>query len=160
MTGSLEDDINQLSTIVNRINSVICKEDNVVIHIWGHANEQRIGCTPYNYLFEYLHRIDCAHLYVNLMNSCKTFGAKLFADEKTTIWYSEDKVDDSSSFGFEPATGNPEDYTLPDDWDHDFDIPFLIYDCWDEEHSKFDFATYLSKVSEIGGREDLYGTTD
>lgn len=159
-TGLLEDDINRLSTIVDNINSLICDEDKVVIHIWGHANERLVGCTYYDCLFEILHGINCAHLYVNLMNSCRTFGAKLYAGSDTTIWYSTREVNDSSSFGFEPALDNPEDHTLPDDWDHDFDIPFLIYDCWDDEHSKFDFATYLSKVSEKGGNVDLYGTTD
>lgn len=159
VTGLLEDDIHQLSRIVDRINSLICKEDGVVIHIWGHANECLVGCTCYDRLFEILHGITCAHLFVNLMNSCNTFGARRFGNQDVTIWYSKDKVNDSSSFGFEPAD-NPEDHTLPDDWDHDFDIPFMIYDCWDESKSKYDFSAFLIKVRENDGMTDLYGTTD
>ena len=146
----LYDETDQIASFVEKINNVVSKDDRVVIHIWGHACEDGVGCSSYDTLFAYLRRINCRHLYVNLMNSCRTLGAIRFCDENTTIWYTTDSVDDSSSHGFDPFEDKPEDYILPENWNHDFDIPFMIYDCWDESHSQYDFESFLMKVREKG----------
>ena len=158
--GGFQDDTSQIKSVVEDINSFVSREDLVVVHIWGHADHYGVGSSEYHTLVDILHLIQCSHLCINLMNSCFTVGAKEYGDESTTIWYSNGRVPTSSPIGFDPSVDDPEKFTLPDGGDKDFDIPFIIYDCWDEGQSRFDFTAFISKVKKMGGIADLYGTTD
>ena len=156
----LYDETVQIGEIVGVINRMVSRDDIVVIHIWGHANNVEVGFTSYGSLIDIFHSIKCAHLYINLMNSCFTCGAKEFGDDLTTIWYTTRGADNASHDDFDPESDDPTKYSLSERAKNEFGIPFLIYDCWDESKSKYDFSAFLIKVRENDGMADLYGTTD